>query len=129
MSYCFYKMKSKCLLTKYFFRFMQTPFTIVISVRRILFLTYTRTYNDYRKSPMQITATSDSFFLLYTSFYVYVLPDDIFDVPLHRIKVLKIIEDICMSSMHGFFMSYFIVFLLFLKTAVKSHSSGIYFKY
>lgn len=66
---------------------------------------------------MQITATSDSFFfLLYTSFYVYVLPDDIFDVPLHRIKVLKIIEDICMSSMHGFFMSYFIVFLLFLKT-------------
>lgn len=56
---------------------------------------------------MQITATSDSFFfLLYTSFYVYVLPDDIFDVPLHRIKVLKIIEDICMSSMHGFFMSY-----------------------
>lgn len=129
MSYCFYKMKSKCLLTKYFFRFMQTPYTIVISVRRILFLTYTRTYNDYRKSPMQITATSDSFFLLYTSFYVYVLPDDIFDVPLHRIKVLKIIEDICMSSMHGFFMSYFIVFLLFLKTAVKSHSSGIYFKY
>lgn len=62
---------------------------------------------------MQITATSDSFFLLYTSFYVYVLPDDIFDVPLHRIKV---IEDICMSSMHGFFMSYFNVFLLFLKT-------------
>lgn len=126
MSYCFYKMKSKCLLTKYFFRFMQTPYTIVISVRRILFLTYTRTYNDYRKSPMQITATSDSFF-----FIIYI--------------VLRICVTWwyfwCTSASNKSFKNHWrylyvkhawlfhVVFLLFLKTAVKSHSSGIYFKY